>query len=232
MHSITINKWKNIEKITTKDIYLRLLSSTSELTETEIFQNINKKHKVNISSVTHLNPFNCIKSITKDVKLQNVQYKLVHNVYPTMYHLHKWKIRENPRCANCMAIDDLKHSIYECSFAKQTLANFKEVIKEKLGLVINLTYTDVLLGLSTNRSLDNYNVFQKKTVDKLLIIIKRSIILQREIKRVINKQELIDLISYQYHVEEASQNSLTLRKDLHKQWGSIKLSERDTFSYL
>ena len=219
MLSIAINKWKPISNITTRDIYKRLRSKEHE-TGHEI---INKRHGFNINNRLRYNPFKQIKLITTEAKLQNVQYKLLHNIYPTTSHLYKWKIKTSENCAHCNEIDNLKHTTYDCSIASLTLKKFYELIKQKLNIDILLKYEDIILGISTNK-VDTQPLThnQKLTIDKLIILIKRKLILQRENKCVITVDELNLMLEYQYKIEKHIAFKQSKLNKLEIKWGQIK----------
>jgi len=146
--------------------------------------------------------FSNIKSITSIKALQNVQYKLLHNVYPTQMHLCRWKIKENDLCAVCNVTETLKHAIYECNLAKESIKNFEFIINRTLNVNIKLTYADVLLGISTTKTNNVLLKADQLLIDELLIIIKRAIILQRENKRILSINELIMEIKKQLRIRK------------------------------
>ena len=228
--TVKLNKWKLISNITTRDIYLRLISDNTGKDDMFIYNFLNNKHKLNITTNSHSNPFAIIKTITKDVRLQNIQYKLLHNIYPTMNHLYKWKIKDNPLCKTCNKTDDLYHTIFECPFAKQTLDNFSNILKERLALSINITYEDLLLSYTANLQNKIINKNQKIIIDKMLIIIKRALILQRDDKRIINKQEMDDLIMYQYQIEYNNAKSIIDKSKIVRLWCEITQGIMSSFS--
>jgi hypothetical protein len=207
-----LNIWKHITNVKTSDIKKRLMTSNKEI---NIRTYLNNRHNIDMNS-NDRNPFITINKVTKEVKLTDLNYKLLHNIYPTMYHLHKWGIKEDNKCIQCKVPDNLIHSIYECNIAKATWDNFKETTNELLNYEIgNLTYKNVLLGISNN---SNYN-YQDITygIDTIMLLIKRKLILQREEKRIISTEEIRKIIFDQITLEKRFKLKKT---DLKKRWGN------------
>ena len=218
MHSISLNKWKPIQNTTTREIYIRLLSGSKA--SSVVYDLINKRHRTAIGDTNRKNPFTSIKRITNDIRLQNVQYKILHNAYPTMAHLFKWKIKSSPMCTKCNQVDDLKHTIYECYYAVNTLNNFRTIIKDRMGVSLDLSYCDILLGLATKIPISQPTQ-QSLIIDKLLIIIKRAIILQRENKHTISIPTISSMISYQYNINQFNAKNNVQREKIRKQWSGL-----------
>jgi len=195
--SFSLNKAKPLINIKQKEIYIRL---SNHFGINDITNFINSKHELNMGNVNKV--FSNIKSITSIKALQNVQYKLLHNVYPTQMHLCRWKIKENDLCAVCNVTETLKHAIYECNLAKESIKNFEFIINRTLNVNIKLTYADVLLGISTTKTNNVLLKADQLLIDELLIIIKRAIILQRENKRILSINELIMEIKKQLRIRK------------------------------
>ena len=139
-----------------------------------------------------------------------------------MAHLFKWKIKENPMCLTCNVLDDVKHTIYDCSIAKLTLLNLYAFVFDKVGINITLTYKEILLGISCHKS--NITTKYAKVLDVILILIKRELILQRDNKRSLTYQDLTNLISYQYNIEKANAKTTFKKEIVFKRWGPLGIS--------
>jgi len=188
--SYALNKSKEINQIKQREIYNRL---TENLGIQNITSFLNTKHNLNENNIEHA--FSNIKRMTSIKSLQNVQYKLLHNIYPTQIHLYKWKIKDNDKCSYCDQTETLKHAIFDCNIASSTLRNAETIMNVILKTNLSLTYTDVLVGLSVDSNYNSINKKMKLWIDEILIIIKRKLILQRENKRIITTNEIETLIS-------------------------------------
>jgi exonuclease III len=194
LFSQSINKCKPSELITQKEIYTRLLGapfihSVKSYLET--------KH--NIQSEHIGKAFTNIIRTTRIKSLQNVQFKLLHNIYPTQRHLFKWNIKESPLCGHCGVEETLEHAIYSCEIANKTFKNLESVVTEHTQITLGLTYIDILAGIACNKQ-TRLMFCEKLLLDELIIIIKRKLILQREEKRILEKPELINIIKDHYRI--------------------------------
>ncbi len=140
-----------------------------------------------------------IKHITRETKLQDIQYKLLHNIYPTISHLKKWNIRESDICERCKVEDNLRHNIFECYYSKATWSNFSYILKTEYNISLpHLTYEDILIGLSRKKAdIDTKN----NALDNLILRIKREIILQRENKYVLQRNYISKLVTNELLLE-------------------------------
>jgi hypothetical protein len=104
-----------------------------------------------------------------------------------MYHLHKWKIKSNPNCTHCNETETLSHAIFECEIAQLTRDNFVNMIRTVTNINLDLRIEDVMCGIQNELK-------EKWSIDCLLILIKRNLILQRENKRILNEDEIKKMI--------------------------------------
>jgi len=218
---IGLNKWQNTSIIEIKKLIQYLLSKTQSENVNEY---IIKRHKLDIVDRQEfndiLNPFVELRRTTKDVKLKNIQYKILHNIYPTMKHLFTWKIKDNPNCTYCNVQENLKHAIFECPIARDCLNKLKEMI----GIQnVNISYKDILLGFG---ACNNHNFGMPRTklyaIDMILILVKQRLILQREEKRFISVNELRNLIINWMNVEKYNAKKVNKLIKYNAQYGWLE----------
>jgi exonuclease III len=191
-----LNIWKPFSSIKSCNIRKRLGESNIPLNMANFFK---VKHKITLSDPDK-NPFSIINLITKETKLQDLNYKLLHNIYPTINHLYKWGIKDTNKCSHCGVKDDLKHTIYECSIASITFKNFLTVLKKNFKIDIEkLSYKELLLGTSNNKLPSHGS--SSAAIDTMLLILKRKLILQREEKHILSEKEIIEAIIEQKRIE-------------------------------
>ena len=88
---------------------------------------------------------------TKETRLRDVQWKGLHNIYPTNTLLWKMKVRDDQMCSYCNdVVDYTEHFFFDCP----TIQKFWNDI-EKHTLIIfdiqtRLTVADVLFGIKHN----------------------------------------------------------------------------------
>jgi len=128
---VELNKWQEIENVNIKQIsrYLFTKASTENITDYVI-----KRHKVPlVDQHSYLNRKNQFVEVNrKDMKLRNIQYKILHNIYPTMKHLHTWKIKDTPKCCLCGVEETLKHAIFDCQIATNCWNKLKLMLRHNL----------------------------------------------------------------------------------------------------
>jgi len=214
---IYLNKWQKVNSLTIKHIS-KYLNTSIRLESIDAY--LIRKHR--ISQVDHhiyqniKNPFLELKKTTTDMKLKNVQFKILHNIYPTMKHLYIWKIKETPNCNHCGIEETLKHAIYDCEIARNCWAKFAVIFGQHN---INLKYEDILLGTRSRLSiLNSINDTERSALDTILILIKQRLILQREEKRNLLDNELHNLIMNWVKIERY--NAIKNNKELkfNKKW--------------
>jgi len=198
---VGLNKWQNINNITIRDIKNRLAPGPNLNPETYL----TTRHREHIN--IQRNPFSQLRIGQKDVKLRNIQFKILHNIYPTMKHLFTWKIKDTPNCSLCTTTESLRHAIYECPVAASSWVHFNSI----LNINTTFTYDDVLLGIS---STNNVNLSRNKlyTIDTLMVLMKQRLILQREDKRHIERNEVISLILDRLRLEKY--NSIKYKREI------------------
>ena len=168
-----------------------------------------------------LNPFISLIKTTQEVRLQDAQYKILHNIYPTVKNLFKWKIKDSQLCQTCGEVDDLKHSIFECHHARTTFENFQNLLRLDYNIIIEqLTYENILMG--THSTLNNTQAQLSLTLDTILILIKRKLILNGEEKYTLTISDLKGLITSQIKLEKTIMNN---SKKFQLKW---RYFERDT----
>ncbi len=105
---------------------------------------------------------------TKETRLKELQWKILHNIYPTNILLHKMKIVDNNKCSYCIQeIDYLEHLFYSCPLVKSFWKRFEAYLRGIIGKHIPLGVHDVLFGLKPREMCDN----ESTTVANHLILI-------------------------------------------------------------
>ena len=103
------NKFKILEKVTSKEIYINLIEKIIEVptainTWLDIYpfmENIDWKEIYEL-------PYN----ITSEPYLQSYQYKILNRILNCNYQLYKCKIKVGPECDSCGMIDTIEHRLF------------------------------------------------------------------------------------------------------------------------
>jgi hypothetical protein len=79
-------------------------------------------------------------------KIQALQFKIVHRIYPCNYWVAKWEPNTLETCAECHNVDDLVHYFYQCESVNRFWLQFSTWWSRNIGEPLYLTETDVLFG--------------------------------------------------------------------------------------
>ena len=113
-------------------------------------------------------PFNC----TKETKLQIMQWKILHEIYPSNILLTKMKIKSSEKCELCGERDTLIHFFYECIKVENVWKEIEKLTFQKTGQSIALSAKIVLLGVVPSK---NVTKKMSRTINLLILIGKHVI---------------------------------------------------------
>ena len=107
-------------------------------------------------------------SVCKEAKLTEIQWKILHRIYPTNILLKKMNIKQTDLCELCSqnALDTLEHFFYDCLEVDKL---WKYIAKE---LHVKITVDNALFGMS-KLNFDTEEEYRK--INKLLLIAKKCI---------------------------------------------------------
>jgi hypothetical protein len=94
---------------------------------------------------------------TKEVRLRELQWKLLHNIYPTNILLEKTGVCYSKLCDYCPGkVDLIEHFFFECTSVRQFWTYIENLIFTMAGKRLYLTVSDALFGHNvTNISASN-----------------------------------------------------------------------------
>ena len=92
--------------------------------------------------------------VTKESRLRELQWKILHNIYPTNIILQKLGVTVTNKCSYCdNEIDFIEHFFFECKKIRKLWEHVENITQAKFGSLIRLDKIYVLLGIK-QRSLD------------------------------------------------------------------------------
>jgi hypothetical protein len=94
--------------------------------------------------------------LTRDTKIQDVQFKLTHRLIACRYNLEIWKIETDNRCINCNMQDTLEHFFWHC---KKVNTLWKQVFGwwlEEANISIPLETYEIRFGLPNDEKRTPY----------------------------------------------------------------------------
>ena len=136
-------------------------------------------------------------SVTKDTKLQDFQYKLVHRILITNSFLYKCGLKETELCTFCTETkESLVHIFWECNYVRNfwlSVGNFLKIC----GLSLPFNAKDIILGLTEHSSAQG-------TINNVIIILKYYIYVCRSKCRDPDLEGGLEFLKYAINIEKAS----------------------------
>ena len=182
-------KDKKIECLNRKNIYKLLIQNKTCLCENFWERRLGKK----INEKTWSNIFSC----TKETKLQEFQWKIVHNIFPTNILLSKIGIKDTEKCEMCDVTEYIEHLFIECQRIGSFWKVVENLINSKLSTIIQLNDIIIILGIEQEEQCKKLNKKEISMINEILIIAKLSI----------SKSKINDL-----KIELVFENEIRLRK--------------------
>ena len=119
--------------------------------------------------------------VTQETRLRVLQWKLLHNIYPTNILLYKMKVTENNHCSYCNGIVDfIEHFFFYCPNVRTFWKNVQNFILAKYRTKLTLSVVDVIFGLQNHNELTHEI---KQSVNHILLIGKMTISIFKKTKR-------------------------------------------------
>ena len=135
---------------------------------------------------------------TREVRLREFQYKLIHRIIGVKDHLFKMRIVNENSCSFCKKnAETIEHLFVECDYSQDFWKQFTTYLKEKIQKQIILTKLDILFGVSKGDSMINHmiilgkkHMFYRKrnnllpSLDDFVSYLKNVIRLEKEIAQL------------------------------------------------
>ena len=83
-----------------------------------------------------------------------MQWKVLHNIYPTNIFLHKIGKGDNNRCQHCNTIDYIEHFLVECKKVQNLWSEIEKLACMYYSRSIVLATSDILLGYNRENPKD------------------------------------------------------------------------------
>ena len=93
--------------------------------------------------------WNIAPECNKETRLRVLQWKILHNIWPTNIMLKKMGIKQTENCSWCGVKDFSEHFFFSCTALKGLWQLIKSKIEIHLGIKINLDEKTVMLGMLT-----------------------------------------------------------------------------------
>ena len=103
------------------------------------------RHKLNVNLQ---DLFSIAHECTKETRLRLLQFKFIHNIYPTNILLNKFFLVTTNNCLWCSEVDYIEHAFYQCAKLKEFWENIKHQILIKYNRHVAIDEKVVLFGAS------------------------------------------------------------------------------------
>ena len=111
---------------------------------------------------------------TKEIRLRELQWKILHNIYPTNIMLNKMKLVDDNKCYICThEIDYLEHFFFECAPVMDFWEKVDIFIFDTTETKTKLTLCDVLFGFELQNQATSR--FVVNTINEIILIGKMCI---------------------------------------------------------
>ena len=111
---------------------------------------------------------------TKESRLRVLQWKILHNIYPTNILLCKMRVTENNFCSYCAdTVDFIEHFFFLCPVVLKFWKDVELFILRRTGKNVKLGITDVIFGIKDNNELSLES--QRKDTNHIILIGKMCI---------------------------------------------------------
>ena len=154
------------------------------------------------------NPFKACFNMTGNVALRNVQYKILHNTYPTLKHLFLWRIKQSPNCTACNIPETTIHAIWDCTIAQTSINNMQQVYRTLTGIDSYIINKEEFI----------YGYRNDKALNTIFTLIKKRLILQREEKLILTNGDIISIIKDEMAVEKYISTKNKSINGFNKKW--------------
>lgn len=110
---------------------------------------------------------------TKETQLKVLQWKILHNIYPTNILLTKMKLRNTETCSACSSGDKdyIEHFFYDCSEINLVWKLVESAVKEFVDRNITINQSTALLGYQDT----NTPKLESQIINHLILIAKMCI---------------------------------------------------------
>ena len=90
--------------------------------------------------------------MTNDLKLQSLQFCIIHRYTVCNYNLNLWNMIKSPMCQSCNLTDSIQYFFFYCDCVQNLWNAVKILSKKVLNLHFDCTVLKVLLGIPCQRN--------------------------------------------------------------------------------
>ena len=120
------------------------------------------KHDINFSKEEWKRTFMLPFTLTKDVRLRELQFKILHRVYPSFNYISRFDTSVKSNCNTCNVKADIAHMFYYCSNVTKFWNDFEQWLCTNVKQM-NINEPSIIFGLLSNRTVvENFLILHGK----------------------------------------------------------------------
>ena len=146
--------------------------------------------------------FTKIYQITKDNKLRQFLFKILHRIIITKKELKKFNIASDDHCNLCSRTDSIMHTFLECDVAISLFSSTIKWFNDIHKLNVNPSVEQILFNLTDE--IAPLTSIQKRRLDLLLLSMKHYLYLCKVFSKNPNMSELQTKLQMQWKIEHCS----------------------------
>ena len=143
-------------------------------------------------------------NVTKSTKLQSLQFKIIHRIFPTRRFLCVRNITDDPFCDNCGEIESIEHYFFACEQVQIFWRKLVVELNNKLSIreQIELDCDKVLFGTA----------MYSKVINFIILLAKQFIVTQHYQDSIIQYEQFLPVVIRNFEIEK-----LIARSDVEKE---------------
>ena len=140
--------------------------------------------------------------ITKDARVQALQYKILNRIIATRRMLYIWQISDSDKCQYCDMTETIEHFFYECAESSLFWKHAENWIYKLFNVKVSFSVIDILFGVpceAHNELLNNINyillqgkvfLYHMRLKNKYLFFLEFAKVLRHELDVEYSRYEL------------------------------------------
>ena len=157
--------------------------------------------------------FGLIRAVTKETKMQQFQFRIVHRILATNSRLHKYGKKESPNCHACPAVKDtVEHALLECPQVNQFWSSVIERFCQlEHSETFDPTIENTILGQTSNsQNIQKFNF--------VCLHAKYYIYLNRKDEKPLNPNVFFEIFKKKLQVHTLAKSNNMLRNQFRYKW--------------
>ena len=206
----------DIHEIETRDIYLHIIIHTKCKPPTSQAKWIQAYPEIELLDEDWNNIYSLPFKLTRNTKVQMVQYKIINRILAVNRNLKKWKRISNDTCSTCNKMDDTEHYIYSCEPVRAFWNNIQTWWKASFDFNINLSILEILFGIPNENEehiLDIYNL--------VILYAKYYIYVSKKKEKKLDLYDYLLDLKNEMHLKKTFYTECNKIQQFDKKWGEL-----------